>query len=1465
MLLRKLFVITAKVTLLLSVVAISNAVQAADTIKILFLGDNGHHQPPARFQQLQPVLKERGIILTYTDKTSDLNAATLKAYDGLMIYANTTKIDEAQEQALIDYVESGKGFIPLHCASYCFLNSQKYIDLVGAQFQKHGTGTFRVQNAQPEHPLMKGYGGFESWDETYVHTKHNDKDRTILEYRAEANGREPWTWVRTQGKGRVFYTAWGHDDRTWANPGFQNLVERGVRWATNRDLAAVADFTDTVETTPKRTDVKPFEYVDAVVPFYSPTEKGSTREPLKKMQKPLDPAESMRHFVTPVGFKVRLFCSDQDLGGKPICMNWDERGRLWVAVTRDYPNEKQPEGQGHDKILICEDTNGDGRADKFTVFADKLSIPTSLIFAYGGVIVTQAPETLFLRDTNGDDKADERTVLFSGWSTGDTHAGPSNLHYGIDNWLYGMVGYAGFGGPIAGESMSFRTGFWRMAMGPASANSKATTAVKKFEFLRNTNNNSWGIGISEDGILFGSTANGNPSEYMPVANRYYEGVRGWSASVLRGIAGSPRFEAITDKIRQVDHHGRFTAAAGHALYTARNYPRQYWNKTAFVAEPTGHLVATFQIDASGADYKSHVGWNLLASDDEWSAPTMAEVGPDGNVWVIDWYNYIVQHNPTPQGFKTGKGAAYETPLRDKDHGRIYRLVYTGKDGKTECQRPHLVNADPLDVAAALRHDNMFWRLHAQRLLVERGKLDILPLLLEMARDPSIDPQGLNTSVVHALWTMHGLGAFDGQHANADAVAVNCLKHKAAGVRRAAVQVLPRNDASAQSLLGSGIVADEHPQVRLAALLALAEMPPSAAAGEAAAQQLAATQGDNWLFDAATSAAARHASYFLHALAAKPATAPSAALLERITIVANHLARSLPDDKVGGLLQDLAGLSGPVVQATLAGLEKGWPKSGKIKLSAADEEALVKLLGTLPKSARGALVNLATRWGSEKLAGQTAEIAKALLATAQDEKAADGERAAAAQQLIEFRPTDANAAKSLLSSINVRTSPQLATGILEALTRSESPEVGAALVEAFAKMTPNNKTTAFRVLLSRGEWTTALLDAATAGKMSLNGLSLDQKQALAAHPNKKIATQAKAVLAKSGGLPDADRQKVIDALLPAIQKPGDPVAGKQIFVKQCAKCHIHNGEGTKIGPDLTGMAVHPKQELIIHIMDPSRSVEGNFRVYQVATDDGRVFNGLLASETKTSIELIDAEAKKQVIQRENIEAFVASTKSLMPEGFEKLITPTETNDLLEFLTQRGKYLPIPIDKVATIVTTRGMFHDYESNAERLIFPDWKPKTFDGVPFILVDPSGDRANNAIMLYSPNGAIAPKMPKTVLVPCNSAAKAIHLLSGVSGWGFPGGSKGGVCLTVRLHFADGKTEDHALRNGEQFADYIRRVDVPGSKFAFALRNQQIRFLSIVPERADIIKEIEFIKGADNSAPIVMAVTVETLEKAKE
>jgi putative membrane-bound dehydrogenase-like protein len=1425
-------------------------------LKILFLGDNAGHQPATRFKILQPVMSARNIELTYTDKLDDLNAKNLANYDGLMIYANHTKITPEQEKALLDFVEGGKGFIPLHCASYCFLNSPKYVELVGAQFRSHGTGTFHTETVKPDHPIMKGFQSFTSWDETYVHTKHNEKDRTVLEVRAEGELKEPWTWVRTQGKGRVFYTAWGHDQRTWEHAGFHNLVERGVRWACGQDPALAGPYFEKPEMTKPRKDVAPFEYVEAKVPFYPPSRQwGKQADPLTKMQKPLSVEESIKHYVTPVDFEVKVFVTEEKLGGKPLAMNWDEQGRLWVSITRDYPNEMQPAGQGRDKILICEDTDGDGVCDKITEFADKLSIPTSILPYAGGVIVHQPPVTLFLKDTDGDGKADVRQELFRGWGTNDTHAGPSNLHYGFDNWVYGSVGYAGFRGTVAGDALRFSQGFYRFKLEPNPGNKSEPLKVTKLEFLRSTNNNTWGLAFNEAGELFGSTANGCPIVQMPIPNRYYEKVKGLTPTVLQNIAPDFHFEPITDKVRQVDWHGGFTAGSNCAIYTARTYPREYWNRTAFVSEPTGHLTGIFTLQPNGGSYRANYAWNLVASDDEWAAPIDAQVGPDGHMWVNDWYAFIVQHNPTPAGFTTGKGAAYETPLRDKVHGRIYRVVYT----KAKPEKPFtLKDATPEKLVETLKNPNMTWRLHAQRLLIERGKDDVVPALLKLIADKSVDETGLNPGAVHAIWTLAGLRVNKDSAATLPAAA----EHPSPAVREAYWAAIPK--ASPESANIRAGLRETDPRVRQAMYMALADLPattePEAVGTALASGLLGAMAPDKVTQDAILAAAMSRAGHVIKAAAAREEQPTTQGLTALELIARNYAAGGA--ENLGEVVAVLAAKNArpDVVAGVINGLAAGWPANKAAKLDAKAEGAIGQLMAKLPATPRGRLLKLAATWGVKDLDAQLAEVTKAAFTTLANAKATDADRLAAAQQILEFRPDSDEAVKTLLDVVTPDSSPALATGIFEALASSKAKGLGVAVVEKLKDVQPAARPAAIRLVLARPDSVRAFLDAVEKGTLRFDMLALDQRVGLASHTDKTLAERAKKLLAQGGGLPSPDRQRVIEELKFVMAKTGDPANGRKVFTQHCAKCHKHSGEGAQIGPDLTGFAVHPKEEMMIAILDPSRSVEGNYKAYRVVTADERTIIGLLGAQTNTSVEIIDGEAKRHALAREDVVSMKETEKSLMPEGFEKVMKPEELADLLEFLGQKGRFVPLPLDKVATIVSTKGMFFDEADTSGRLVFPDWKPKTFKDVPFVLVDPEKDTVKNVVMLYGPQGNIPPKMPRSVSLPCNTKVKAIHILGGIGGWAAPYSTEKSVSMIVKLTYEDGKTEEHELKNGVHIADYIRKVDVPESQFAFALRNQQVRYLAITPKRPDaVIKTIDLVKGPDRTAPIVMAITVET------
>jgi azurin len=333
------------------------------------------------------------------------------------------------------------------------------------------------------------------------------------------------------------------------------------------------------------------------------------------------------------------------------------------------------------------------------------------------------------------------------------------------------------------------------------------------------------------------------------------------------IDGHYAMAAVTSGVRQVDVQGGFTAAAGFNLYTARSFPKEYWNRIAFVNEPTGRVVHQAILEKQGAGYAEKDGFNLVASTDEWFAPVVAQVGPDGAVWVSDFYNFIVQHNPTPSGFQNGKGNAYVNPLRDQKYGRIYRIVYKG----SPAYKPISLSKDrPAELVAALSNDNLGWRAHAQRLLVERGQKDVAPQLMALARNKKVDELGLNPGAVHALWTLSGLGMIDGSPGGATAVAVEALKHPAAGVRKAALQTLPVNETTLKEVL--------------AAVLMLAEVRPSDEVG-ALLYQMAKTPAvdkDEWLSQAVYDGAARHRAGFFKAYTADLGAAPFRSLADKVS-------------------------------------------------------------------------------------------------------------------------------------------------------------------------------------------------------------------------------------------------------------------------------------------------------------------------------------------------------------------------------------------------------------------------------------------------------------------------------------------------------------------------------------------------------------------------------------------------------
>lgn len=642
-------------------------------VSVLFFGapteNHPGHDPITRYRVIKKALGKEGIDFTYCEDPAEaLDANYLANFDALLMYGNweqNGKMPAPQEEALLNFVSAGGGFLPIHCACGCYGGSPNFVSLVGAKFKSHESAVFAPETINQEHPITKGYTSFTAWDETYVHSDHNP-DRTILQMRGE----EPWTWVRNHGKGRVFYTASGHDHQVWDTPEFQDLIRRAILWTIGDAAAARLD----------ALKLPKLEFSDAALPGHRPEETSL------QAQEPLPVSESIKFAQVPPGYELAVFASEPDIVN-PIAINWDAKGRAYVVETLDYPNNHQDEKAGNDRIKICEDTDGDQVADQFTVFASGLSIPTSVAFAYEGVIATNGDEILFLKDSDGDDIADIQKPFFKGFNLYDTHAGVSNLRVAPDGWIYATIGYAGFTGMINNQSETFHTGIFRFRYegDPAIDDLGADGTLQQnvtFEFLQNTTNNTWGLDFTSDFRVMASTANSNPSMWMTFPRRIYEEYELIQPKTPRADS-YPFFNPSSDDIRQVDQIGRYTAAAGHSFCHSDRFPASARN-IALVCEPTGKLVGQFEVTENGSGFVStQLPNNLYNSADAWSAPVAAEVGPDGAIWICDWYNIIIQHNSFPNveaaGYPLapGKGNAYRTPLRDREHGRIYRIYPKG--------------------------------------------------------------------------------------------------------------------------------------------------------------------------------------------------------------------------------------------------------------------------------------------------------------------------------------------------------------------------------------------------------------------------------------------------------------------------------------------------------------------------------------------------------------------------------------------------------------------------------------------------------------------------------------------------------------------------------------------------------------------------------------------------------------------
>ncbi len=957
---------------------------------------------------------------------------------------------------------------------------------------------------------------------------------------------------------------------------------------------------------------------------------------------PLSPRAEGATFRLPKGFHAELVACEPDVVD-PVAMAFDEDGRLYVAEMRGYPNAGVATGTvSSGRVKRLEDRDGDGYFETATVFADGLRFPTGVMPWRGGLLVANAPDLLYLEDTAGHGKADRRRTLYTGFSLGNIQQLLNSLQWGLDNYVHACAGFDG--GTIRsaekpdapavtlrGRGIRFRPSV-PGSLEPTSGGGQYGLAPDDFgRWFTATNNQHLRHIVLPDHYLRRnpSLAAGAVTLDIPdheAACRVFRvsPFEAWRVERTARRTNFPAAESVPG--------GYVTSGCSPVVYAADAFPPAYRGNT-FVCDPANNLIHRDVLVPNGATFtarRADEGCEFLASTDNWFRPVHLTLGPDGALYVLDFYREVIE---TPLSLPDD--IKKRLNLESSGRGRIWRIAADTPAGAAKPKRPALSKAPAKELVAHLANPNLWWRLTAQRLLVERQDRTAVAPLQDLARSPKSPP-----GRVHALRTLEGLGSLDGR------LLAEALKDADPGVREQALQMADGRLAASAALRSAVAALADDPSARvrfqLAFTLGEADAPELVAALAKVARRDA---GDPWIGTAVLSSTRRSAAALLESLASD-----------------KEFTAGAPPGRLE-LLARLARLVGTeATDAELARVLSLLPAAGR----AAGRWQLV-LLDGLGQGLRGSARTPAQLWEKPPPALKEA-VARArplfdqAATVAADEQRPPGERLAAVRLLTSgpFAPV-MTAAPGLLTP---QTPSDLQLAAVRMLTPHARPEVAGVLLASWSAYSPAVRREVTEALFARADRLPRLLDALKSKEVLANQLEPVRLEQLRKHPDAKLRRQALAVLAGSVA---SDRQAVVASYRPALDLAANVDRGRQAFRKHCATCHRLENEGHDVGPDLrSAVRGKPGEYLLVAVLDPSREVDPRYLNYVVTTKQGQTFTGLIASETSSSLTLRRGEGSEDTILRSRIESIEATPKSVMPEGLEAQLSRQDVADLIAYL-------------------------------------------------------------------------------------------------------------------------------------------------------------------------------------------------------
>lgn len=950
---------------------------------------------------------------------------------------------------------------------------------------------------------------------------------------------------------------------------------------------------------------------------------------------PLTADESLQHFAIHPQARIELVAAEPEVID-PVAIAFDAELRLWVVEMSDYPHGPKPGEPPKSRVRILEDRDQDGRYETSTLFADGLLFANGIQPWRGGVIVTMSGAVAWMKDTDGDNAADVKETWFTGFVEQNPQLRANHPTFAMDNHVYVANGLRG------GEVQAVR---------PEWTENAPRVSISGRDFRFDPLNGSYEAvtGVGQFGLTFDDfgnrfvCSNRNPCIHVVLANRYLArnpnvAITTATHDVSPAGADSQVFPLSEAWTTSTLHAGQFTAACGVTICRGTALRDFYGN--SFTCEPTGNLVHRDVLAPSGATFSSQPGRRgkeFLASPDTWFRPVNMTIGPDGALYVVDMYRAVIEHPQfMPEELK-------ERPdlHEGSDRGRIYRIVSTQGETKPAAVSPPLAELTGEELVRQLEQENSWQCDTAARLVYERQDHSATDDLVAIVKSSSMPD-----AKVRALWLLQGLDELS------PAVLATALDDEQARVREHAVRLaepwLDSEDELRRRVIAQVEEADD-PRLLFQVALSLGEIQEDPAA-QSALSRLALHQADDvWIRRAVlTSLGEEPVEFLVDTLRfARQIGSPTKPGVAELIGTLGEVAGAQGD--VGAALSELVevtpqqpALEQSLVWSGLVGLGTGLDRRGKSLQDAVDE---------LPSTEQ--------EWLSS-LFQKAAQVAG-------DASATTAQR----RQALELLPHASYKVAGPVLRKLARDEPQQATRLvaIEALSRFDAPDIAGLLLEDFQAQTPAVRRSLIDALLGDQTRTERLLDELESGGLSVVELSPTHQTRLKRLRDVPQRARAEKILASA--VP-ADRREVLAQYAAALELPPDPLRGRGIFKRECITCHKIGTLGVDVGPDIADSRTQTPAKLLTAILDPNRAVDANYFSFTVVTAQGRVLNGMIASENAASISLRQPENKTIAVLRDEIEEMKSDGVSLMPVGFEKKITVQEMADLISFI-KNWRYL------------------------------------------------------------------------------------------------------------------------------------------------------------------------------------------------